>query len=132
MRVRKITPVAIVDRVEPSLGFWAGRLGFESVAEVPEGDAIGFALLVKDGVEVMLQSRASVERDVPALAAPASGPTVGLYVEVDDLQPVLRAIEGCEVVVPERTTFYGKREIGVREPGGHVVTFAADIGEGAR
>jgi hypothetical protein len=28
------------------------------------------------------------------------------------------------VVVPERNTFYGTREIAVREPGGNVVTFA--------
>jgi hypothetical protein len=33
-----------------------------------------------------------------------------------------------EVVVPRRQTFYGMDEIGVREPGGHVVMFAQAIG----
>jgi len=28
------------------------------------------------------------------------------------------------VVMPVRTTFYGAREIGVKDPAGHVVTFA--------
>jgi len=27
--------------------------------------------------------------------------------------------------MPERMTFYGMREIGVREPGGHIAIFAA-------
>jgi hypothetical protein len=29
------------------------------------------------------------------------------------------------VALPDRTTFYGMREIGVLEPSGHIVTFAA-------
>jgi hypothetical protein len=28
------------------------------------------------------------------------------------------------VVIPERTTFYGAREIGIKDPGGHYLTFA--------
>ena len=26
--------------------------------------------------------------------------------------------------MPMRTTFYGAKEIGVRDPGGHIITFA--------
>ncbi len=126
MKVQKLTPVAIVDRVEPSLEFWADRLGFEKLAEVAEGDAIGFALLERDGIEMMLQTRSGLARDVPGLAGPPGGVTVGFYLEVADLEPVRRAIAGLEVVMAERTTFYGKREISVCEPGGHLVTFAAD------
>lgn len=126
MKVQKLTPVAIVDRVEPSLDFWVERVGFRKTAEVPEGDALGFAMLERDGIEFMLQTRSGVAKDLPALAGPPGGVTVGFYVEVADLEPVRRAIEGIEVVVPEHVTFYGKREISVREPGGHLVTFAQD------
>jgi len=35
-----------------------------------------------------------------------------------------RAITGMEIYMPERTTFYGSREIGVRDPAGHFITFA--------
>lgn len=31
---------------------------------------------------------------------------------------------GAEIVLPRRTTFYGMKEIGVREPGGHCIIFA--------
>ncbi len=33
----------------------------------------------------------------------------------------------CKITVPERVTFYGMREIGVRAPGGHTVIFATPV-----
>jgi len=120
-QVRKITPVLFVERIEPCLGFWTA-VGFEKVAEVPEGDAIGFALLVKDGVEIMYQSRASLRKDIPAMADAPSA--TALYVEVDDLDEVARRVAGAPVVIPRRKTFYGMDELGVREPAGNLVTFA--------
>jgi uncharacterized glyoxalase superfamily protein PhnB len=119
--MKKLTPVLIVDEIEPCLGFWT-NLGFEKTAEVPEGDRLGFVILVKDAVEVMYQSRASVRKDVPALADEPS--RAALYLEVSDLDTVERAVKGAPVVVPRRKTFYGAEEIGVREPGGSAVTFA--------
>lgn len=119
--VRKLTPVLFVDRIEPCLDFWTA-LGFEKVAEVPEGQALGFVLLVKDGVEIMYQSRASLKKDVPALAEAPSA--TAMYIEVDDLDAVARRVATAPVTVPRRKTFYGMEEIGVREPAGNLVTFA--------
>ena len=53
MRLNKLTPVCIVDRIEDSLPFWVERLGFTQVAEVPDGDALGFVILVRDEVTVI-------------------------------------------------------------------------------
>ena len=122
--VRKITPVLFVPDIEPCVKFWTGQLGFQKTVEVPEGGKLGFVILVKAGVELMYQSYASVEKDVPAMAALArKGPTF-LYIEVENLDALKSAIRGSEVVIPERTTFYGAREIGIRDPGGHLLTFA--------
>ena len=126
--IRKLTPVLVVDRIEPCLPFWIDRLGFTQTVALPEGDAIGFVILEKDGVELMYQSRASVAHDVPALAAMA-GDGIALFFEVDDIDAVERALEGVERVIPRRKTFYGTVEVGVREPGGHPVTFAQPVAE---
>ncbi len=48
-----------------------------------------------------------------------------LFIEVDDFSDIRKRVDGVEIVVPERVTFYGMREIGVREPGGHLLVFAA-------
>lgn len=119
--MKKLTPVLFVDAIEPCLEFWT-RLGFERVLEVPEGEQLGFVLLSKDGVEVMYQSRASVKRDVPALADMPS--CLALYLEVSDLDAVQQQVAGAPVVIERRKTFYGAEEFGVREPAGSVVTFS--------
>lgn len=124
MHVKKLTPVLLVEDIEPCVKFWVDRLGFEKTVEVPEGDKLGFVTLQKGGVEVMYQSFASVEKD-GAFAAQhyRKGPTF-LYIEVASLDDVMAAMKGVAVAMPERTTFYGAREIGYRDPGGHSFTFA--------
>ena len=80
----KITPVLVVEEIEPCLPFWVERLGFQNVAEVPDGDRIGFVMLIRDGVEVMLQSVASVRKDEPAFAPDGVARVASLFIEVDD------------------------------------------------
>jgi len=122
---QKLTPVLMVERVEPCIPFWE-KLGWMKVAEVPHEDTVGFAILVKDGVELMYQSRASVAADMAALAASPMGGTT-LFLEVSDLEAVIRELGDTKVVVQRRKTFYGMDEIGVREPGGNVVVFAMKV-----
>jgi uncharacterized glyoxalase superfamily protein PhnB len=113
-----------VNEIEPVLSFWVDRLGFQKTAEVPEGNKLGFVILQKGNVEVMYQTYASVDKDMPAIAqAVRKGPTF-LYVEVDNLNAVIEAMKGAEVYLPVRTTFYGAKEIGVKDPAGHFITFA--------
>ena len=54
---------------------------------------------------------------------PGKDPT-SLYIEVENLNFVIEALKGTEVILPERKTFYGAHEFGVREPGGTPVVFA--------
>lgn len=124
MDAMKITPVLVVEQIEKSLPFWVDRMGFEKTIEVPEEGRIGFAILARDGAELMLQTVSSVLADQPEFA-PLTGSTTALFIEVEDFADVLRRLAGYPVDMPERITFYGMREIGVRDPGGHVVVFAA-------
>lgn len=126
--VRKLAPVLVVDAIEPCLAFWTDRLGFARTVEVPEGDALGFVILEKDGIEVMYQSRASVAHDLPGVLAGGGPGPACLFLEVDDVAAVADAMRDAEIVVPRRRTFYGMDEIGVREPGGSVVVFAQPVG----
>jgi uncharacterized glyoxalase superfamily protein PhnB len=124
MNVKKLTPVLLVDEIEPCMKFWVERLGFAKTVDVPDGDKLAFVILQKGTIELMYQTHASVEKDTGGNAQMhVKGPTF-LYVEVDSLEETVAAMDGVEVVMPVRTTFYGAKEIGVKEPGGHVVTFA--------
>src|SRR5580693_3507274 len=123
----KITPILFVDATEPSLEFWVGRLKFDKIAEVPEGDKLGFVILKKGDSEIMLQTRESIKKDASGASTAVLAMTSCLYIEVDSFSEALDRIKSAEVLVPQRDTFYGMREIYVREPGGQIVGFAARI-----
>ena len=127
MTFSKLSPVMVVDAIEPCLPFWIERLGFAQGATVPDGDRLGFVILSRDNVEVMYQTRASVAADMPALADLPGGNSITLYIDVSDLDVVERAMHGVPLVVPRRKTFYGADELGVREPGGNIVLFAQHV-----
>jgi uncharacterized glyoxalase superfamily protein PhnB len=131
MNVKRITPVLIVDEIEPVLSFWVDRLGFTKTIEVPDGGKLAFVNLTKGSTEVMYQTYSSVEKDAPPSMAAAArkGPTY-LYIEVDDLNAVLAALKDVPKSMPERTAFYGMREFAVQEPGGHFITFAQPAAAG--
>jgi uncharacterized glyoxalase superfamily protein PhnB len=126
--IQKATPLLRVERIEPSLTFWVDRLGFQKVMEVMEGDSLGFVIIARGHVEIMIQSRASLAKDLPMLSVGAMTPSV-VYVGVTDLQEIASKIGATEIVVPKRTTYYGMEEIWVREPGGHIIGFSAPGGE---
>jgi uncharacterized glyoxalase superfamily protein PhnB len=127
MLIKRVTPVLFVAEIEPCLKFWTERLGFQKTVEVPAGSRLGFVILQRDGVELMYQSYASLDKDVPALASTVRrGPTF-LFIEVDDLDAIKAGVGDAEVYLPERTTFYGARELGVKDPAGHHITFAQFI-----
>jgi uncharacterized glyoxalase superfamily protein PhnB len=113
----------IVESIEACLPFWIDRLGFRETVRVPHEDRIGFVILVHGGVELMLQSRASLAADVAPVAEEPF--RASLYIRVEDLAPIRSGLDGWPTVVPERTTFYGAREIIVIDPAGNVIAFAA-------
>jgi catechol 2,3-dioxygenase-like lactoylglutathione lyase family enzyme len=125
----KLTPVLYVESIEKSLPFWIGRLGFQKVVEVPEGDRLGFVILLNNRAEVMLQRSESAAKDVPDTLPKDRTQQSSVYIEVEDFEEARRQVDGCEILLPERTTFYGAREIFVREPGGHVVALAARVAQ---
>ncbi|MBW3671494.1 MAG: hypothetical protein KY432_07450 [Acidobacteria bacterium] len=120
---KKLTPILMVEEIEPSLPFWQ-NLGYECTVQVPHEDRIGFAILVNGAIELMLQTFDSALADIPEVVSSRDPGSVVLYIEVDDLDEIATRLGGAPVVVPRRTTDYGATEIFVREPSGHVIGFA--------
>ena len=121
----KITAVLMTKEMEACLPFWVDRMSFAKTVEVPEGDRLGFVILARENAELMLQSVESVRRDVAAFAPDGVPRGTGLFVEVSDFADTVERLKGYPIAMPERTTFYGMREIGVLAPSGHVIIFAA-------
>jgi uncharacterized glyoxalase superfamily protein PhnB len=123
--LKQLTPVLIVDTVEPCIRFWVDRLGFAMNNEVPGPDGkLIFASVQLGAVEIMYQTRASVVEETPGVARDLMGHSVALFITVEDLDQVERSLKGAPVIKPRHTTFYGSTEIYVKEPGGNTVGFA--------
>ena len=121
---KKLTPVLMVEAIEPCLPLWIDRLGWTKTVEVPEDDQLGFVILAKDGAELMYQTWKSVEKDIGSPPRRPQGTSVGIFIEVSDIDDIEKRIEGLPIALPRRKTFYGMEEIGVTEAGGHMVVFA--------
>jgi len=121
--MNKLTPNLIVSEIEACLPFWVQRLGFEKTVEVPEGDKLGFVILKRGAVEVMLQSRASLAKESHRIS---EGPHRSvLYIEVADLAVISHGSRGVAPGGPERKTFYGAQELIVADPVGNYVFFSS-------
>jgi len=123
LNVSKITANLYTDDVAACARFWVDRLHFEKTMEVPDGGNLAFAALQKGSVELMYGSYASLDKDEATARAYQRG-TSFLFLEVDDVDAVFGAMAGAAVVAPIHTTFYGATEFTVKDPAGHLITFA--------
>jgi uncharacterized glyoxalase superfamily protein PhnB len=119
----QVTANLIVDEIETCLPFWVERLGFQKSVEVPHEGRLGFVILKRGATELMLQTRASLANDIAPFGTGSYRSL--LYIHVDDLAPIREALKDYPLVVPERTTFYGARELIVKDPAGNGVCFGA-------
>jgi catechol 2,3-dioxygenase-like lactoylglutathione lyase family enzyme len=124
MTITRMTPNLYTADVAMSARFWTERLGFEKTVEVPEdGGKLAFVALQKGQIELMYGSYASLEREPRVSGAYQKG-TGFLFIEVDDIRAALAAVEGAPVVAELHETFYGATEFTVKDPAGHLLTFA--------
>jgi uncharacterized glyoxalase superfamily protein PhnB len=123
--LQHLTPVLVVEEVEPCLRFWTERLGFTAENQVPgDNGRLVFASAKAGDVEIMYQSRASVLSERPDAADELVGHSTVLFITVDDLVRIEKAVAGAPVVKPRHDTFYGSTEMYLKEPGGNLVGFA--------
>jgi len=122
--VQRLTPVLAVESIEPSVPFWEA-LGFTATnPSYTDGELI-FMEFVKDGFQVHYQTLERIESNTPAAAESLRRGAAMVYVTVDQLDGIVERLGEAEVVIPRQRTAWGSDEIYVREPGGHIIGFAA-------
>lgn len=136
MAYQSLTPNLMVSDVRASAAFYCGLLGMACAASVdgergfheglpPEGITPVWAQFQAGKVELMVQTRESMETDVPSFAFTPIGASSTLYIGVDDLDALHAQLKDAVPTLkgPE-TTFYGMREWYFTDPDGYVVCLA--------
>jgi uncharacterized glyoxalase superfamily protein PhnB len=123
--LKKLTPNFMVEDVRKTIGFYQNVLGFEVVTTVEDEDEIGFAIMHRDQIEIMFQSRKSLSENVPALTGSAIGASQTLYIEVTGIDQLYEQLRSkVEVVVEMHSTFYGTREFYFKDINGYILSFS--------
>jgi len=123
--LKKLTPNLMVENVAETLAFYRERLGFEVVTTLPDQEPFDFAIVKRDGVELMFQSRPSLSDNVPALSGSPIGASQTFYIEVTGIRDLYESLrEKVEIVVDFHTTFYGTQEFYFRDLNGYILSFS--------
>ena len=123
--LKKLTPNLMVEDVARTLAFYREVLGFQVLTTLPEQEPFDFAIVQRDGVELMFQSRLSLSDNVPALTGVPIGASQTFYIEVEGVRELYQALhEQVEIVVDFHTTFYGTQEFYFRDINGYILSFS--------
>ncbi len=127
----------MVADVNKAIDFYTHVLGFHHVMSVPMGSEqvlfeysstqpLVYALIKHGEVEIMLQEQKSLIENVPALGeAQNIRSSAVLYFEVEDVVSLAAKLKAhCPVVRDLHDTFYGMKEIYVKDLNGYVLGFA--------
>jgi len=131
-----LTPNLMTEDVNASIDFYCTRLGFQFIVGVPfgseemvTGDPAGtrlrWAMVQREEASLMFQASDSLAEESPLFSGLTPSASVTFYLEVSDLDALLKGLgERAEMVLPERVTFYGMRELWIRDNNGYVLTLA--------
>ena len=115
----------MVRSVEDSLNFYQNILGFKAVATAPGESGLIFAILEKDGQDLMIQEKESLASEYPILKADLIKPSIALYIIVDNFEELCQDLKSkIEILADIHITPYGAEEFAVADPDGYVLTFA--------
>jgi uncharacterized glyoxalase superfamily protein PhnB len=129
MKFLKLTPNLFVHDVEASMKFYESVLGFQKAMTVPEKPPYIFGAVTSGSVEIFFNDLKAVAHDNPDMAGAKIGGSMTMYIEVDGIENVMKAVEksGAKINMPMTTQFYGMREFGFVDPEGWMVTIAERV-----
>ena len=130
------TPNLMTTNVNASVNFYRDRLGFSLMMGLPfesqqpvealsDDIPLQFAMLNKDGAMLMIQHQQSLAEECKLFSNLSVAASGTFYLEVNNIDELTVAPgDDIEIVLPERVTFYGMREIWIRDNNGYVITLA--------
>ena len=143
MKLSKLTPNLAVADIRQSVEFYCKNLGFNLVMAVPlaqrgiedqlaDGKEYVYALLQKDGVELMFQRFDSFAEDLVIAEQKTVGASVSFYMEGKGLEAFHAELSSRRVKTTEvKLTWYGVKEFYLTDNNGYVLGFAEEAEKAA-
>ncbi len=123
-----ITPNLMVENVDDTIAYYEDVLGFTLLRTVPDKGELDWAMMKRNDVLIMFQTKRSLATEIPILQSRKPGSGTTLYIKVKGVQKCYESLEEkAEIVAPLEHTFYGTREFSLMDLNGYVITFAEEI-----
>jgi uncharacterized glyoxalase superfamily protein PhnB len=123
---KSITPNLVVSDIDRSTSFYRDALGFSVVTTVPDTAPFAFVMLVRDGINLFLNSAASAHEEGYAVEVGRGG--VAMYIMVEGIGAFWKEMQArAPIAMALKTQFYGITEFSVTDPDGYYITFAERV-----
>ena len=128
MKLNSITPNLMVNDVEETLEYYTDILGFTVLMTVPETGALDWAMVKRNDVVMMFQTKKSLTSELPRLQGEKPGGGLTFYIKVDRITELHEELINNEVeIIPDlESTFYNTIEFSIVDLNGYVLTFSEE------
>lgn len=123
---QSITPNLMVENVQETINFYSKKLGFSVITTVPDQKhGLQFAILQKDEISIMFQSKESLIEEYDVLNTNIIKPSLSLFIKVDNIQELYDDLKDNVTVIKEiHETFYKTKEFAILDINHNVLTIA--------
>ncbi len=130
MIFKSITTNLLVDNVTETIEYYKNKLGFSVLKTIPEQGDFDWALVKRNDVVIMFQSRRSLSNNLAQESGKKPGSGLTLYIYVQGIREIYLALEDeVEIISSIESTFYNTIEFSILDLNGYVITFAENNNE---
>jgi len=118
----------MVASVNETVNWYKENLGFQLVMSVPEEGEMDWAMVQREDVAMMFQNRKSVAEEFNPLADVELGGSMSFFTKmfgIDELYE--KIVDRASIVKEPYITFYGTKELMIKDCNGYYFTFAEDM-----
>lgn len=128
MKLNSLTPNLMVNDVEETVEYYTDILGFTLLMTVPETGKLDWAMVKRNDVVLMFQTKKSLASDLPRMAGEKPGGGTTFYIKVDRITEIHEELfdNEVEIISDLESTFYNTIEFSIVDVNGYVLTFSEE------
>ncbi len=143
MKVKSLIPNVMVRDIHKSAKFYTDVLGFTfdmAVADQKDGPDMTldagkqyvWGKVSCEGAEIMFQTSESISNEISGFSMKDPVSSILLYMHVDDIEAYHKHCQdkGADIIEGIKETWYGMREIILRDPDGYVLYLGEPMADG--
>lgn len=128
MSLNSLTPNLMVNDIEETVEYYTDILGFTLLMTVPETGKLDWAMVKRNDVVIMFQTKKSLSSELPRMSGENPGGGLTFYINVDKITEVHEELfhNEVEIISDLESTFYNTIEFSIVDINGYVLTFSEE------